>query len=247
MNKQQKLLFAFLAGIMTFSGSLIANAENALTPYPTVDKDWPGKGVIRKFGWMDDNRKWFWTQREKNQSAVVFAGDSLTAGWKSLAKDFPNIKVANRGIGGDVSRGLLFRFKEDILDLNPKAIVINIGTNDLTAHGNIPDIIENINKMLKMTKHKNPKIPVILCIVPPCNNPKAPLKPGAKELLNDGIRKLADGKDNVSICDLYQATTNPDGSQNTECFGADKLHLSAKGYEKWTETIKPIFEKLNIK
>ena len=77
------------------------------TPYPTNDKDWPGKGPIRKFGWMDDNRKYFWSQRAKDQGAIVFAGDSLTGNWKDLAKDFGSWKVANRGIGGDTSRGLL--------------------------------------------------------------------------------------------------------------------------------------------
>jgi len=61
--------------------------------------------------------------------AVVFAGDSLTRDWKDLAQaPFPDMKVANRGINGDVSRSLRFRFQEDVLDLNPKAVVILIAT-----------------------------------------------------------------------------------------------------------------------
>ena len=67
-----------------------------------------------------------------------FVGDSLTGGWKNLAKDFPKLKVANRGLGGDVSRGALFRFKEDALDLNPKAVVIEIGHRN--AVGMRPDL-----------------------------------------------------------------------------------------------------------
>lgn len=69
---------------------------------PTPSDRWP----IRVFGWMVDNRKWFWTQREKDQGAAMFVGDSLAGNWKGeeMAKAFPKLKVANRGIGGDVSR-----------------------------------------------------------------------------------------------------------------------------------------------
>ena len=89
MIKLNKAILSLIFGLTVINGSIMANSENGPTPYPKTNKDWPGKGVIRKFGWMDDNRKWFWTQREKDQGAIVFTGDSLTAGWKSLKKDFP--------------------------------------------------------------------------------------------------------------------------------------------------------------
>src|SRR5690349_7275368 len=97
---------------------------------------------------MVGERKAFWAKREKEQGAVTFVGDSLTGGWKNLAKDFPKLKVANRGVGGDVSRGVLFRVKEDVLDLNPKAVVIEIGNNDLTAMGSAADMLSNLTDIL---------------------------------------------------------------------------------------------------
>src|ERR1700683_3359424 len=150
--------------------SAACRAEEATkgpTPYPVSDKDWPGKGPIRKFGWMDDNRKYFWSQRAKDQGAIVFAGDSLTGNWKELAEAFETWKVANRGIGGDTSRGLLFRFQEDVLDLNPKAIVLTIGTNDLAARGKPADGAANIGAMLEMVEKKDPALAVVLCTTPP--------------------------------------------------------------------------------
>lgn len=107
--KPMALLFAAL-----FTTHLIA--ADGPSPFPN-DKDeaaWLGKGPIRSFGWMVDNRNYFWTQREKDQGAVVFIGDSLTGNWETLAQSFPDVKVANRGIGGDTSRGVLFRFREDV-------------------------------------------------------------------------------------------------------------------------------------
>ncbi|OGV37134.1 MAG: hypothetical protein A2X48_04805 [Lentisphaerae bacterium GWF2_49_21] len=224
-----------------------AEAQNGPTPYPAKDSDWPGKGVIRKFGWMDDNRKWFWTQREKDQGSVVFVGDSLTGGWKDLAKAFPGLKVANRGIGGDVSRGVLFRFQEDVLDLNPKAIVITVGTNDLTAMEKTDDYASNLSDILSMIEKKNPALPVVLCTTPPSANPKAPVKLSERQSLNAKILKYAEGRKNVAICDLYAVMANEDGTPKPEFFGEDKLHLAVPGYEKWTEMIKPVFEKLGIK
>src|SRR5690242_2931605 len=86
--------------------SLVPNAHaDGPTPYPaqTDEAAWPGKGPIRCFEWMVSNRASFWKQRDRDQGAVVFVGDSLTGGWKPavIAEKFPGLRVANRGIGGD--------------------------------------------------------------------------------------------------------------------------------------------------
>ena len=232
------VLFAFV---------FVATAMAQQTPYPTQDSDWPGKGVIRKFNWMDDNRSWFWTQRENDQGKVVFVGDSLTGNWKTLGKAFPDLKVANRGIGGDTSRGVLFRFKEDVLDLKPKAIVMLVGLNDLTAHGNPPDTLANIATMLDEAQKQEAKLPVILCTIPETHNPKAPVKEPSREAINAGIRGLASERENVELCDLEKALLGSDGKFNEANFGQDKLHLAAPGYELWAGALKPIFEQLQIK
>lgn len=220
------------------------------TPYPAVEKEaeWPGKGPIRLFNkWMPANRKYFWTQREKSQGAVVFVGDSLTGNWKDMGKAFGKLKVANRGVGGDTSRGVLFRFKEDVLDLHPQAIVICCGTNDLTAHGSPMDAVSNIKDMLAMAEKEVPGAPVVVCTNPPSAQPDAPVKPGQREKLNEEIRKLASPEKKVVVLDLYVEYANADGSPKEEFFNKDKLHFSPAGHAKWAELIKPVFEKLGIK
>lgn len=236
-------------GVAFAADAQSAAAQTGPTPYPAADNNaaWPGKGVIRKFGWMVDNRAYFWKNREKDQGAVVFVGDSLTGGWKNLAKDFPGLKVANRGIGGDTSRGVLFRFQEDVVDLNPKAIVINAGSNDLTAMGKAADALSNLADMIALAQKKNPDVKIVLCTVPPSNNPKAPIKIAEKRALNAGIVKLAEGKPNVAVCDLFTALANAEGTPaQPECFAADQLHFAAPGYAKWIELLKPAFEKLKV-
>jgi len=226
-------------------------AANGPTPFPDAKDEaaWPGKGVIRVFpGWMVDNRNWFWSRREPDQGAVVFVGDSNTGNWKAeeMAKLFPKLKLANRGIGGDVSRGVLFRFKEDVLDLHPKAVVLNIGTNDLTAYGNPADAVGNITAIIAMAHKQDPNLPFIVCTLAPSESTVAPVKPGAREAVNDGIRKLANPAAHTEVLDLYPLYVDADGKQKKEFFNKDRLHISSAGFTKWAEALHPLLARLKL-
>jgi lysophospholipase L1-like esterase len=216
------------------------------SPYPSDPADWAGKGAIRVFGWMSQNREAFWRERAEKQHAVVFAGDSLVGGWKTLDRDFPGMKTANRGIGGDVSRGLLFRWKEDVLDLHPKAVVVLIGTNDLSAQQATQDTATNIALLLDAVAQSGNGVPVILCTLPPRNNPKAPLKPGALDDLNRKIEALGHSRKNVQVLDLHALFATRDGSPEERYFQPDQLHLNPVAYSKWHEALQPMLEKLNV-
>lgn len=221
------------------------------TPYPDAKDEaaWPGQGPIRCFEWMVSNRAAFWKQRSRDQGAVVFVGDSLTAGWKPevLAEKFPGLKIANRGIGGDTSRGVRFRFQEDVVDLKPRAIMLLVGGNDLSAHGDPAATEANIAAMIEQARQANPKVPIVLCLRPPSANPKAPYKPGAAADLNARVTKLAEGTENLVLLDLYGAFSGPDGGINEAYFAPDKTHLSPAGYEKWAELAVPAFQKLGVR
>ena len=232
---------ALLVGIHAFSAP-----ESGPTPYPAKAEDWPGKGVVRVFGWMKGNREFFWTEREKKQGAIVFAGDSLTGNWKTLGADFPGTLVANRGIGGDVSRGLLFRFQEDVLDLHPKAIVLLIGINDLTARQPASDTLDNIRSMLAMKDAQQAKVPVFLCTVPPSANPQAPVDEQQRRQLNKGLQKLAKDTKGVTLVDLYAATATNDGTPDPQYFTKDQLHLSATGTARWKTVLQPAMQRAGV-
>lgn len=239
------IVAAALALAPTLHASDVAT-QSGPTPYPSRVEDWPGKGVVRVFGWMKDNRNFFWTERAKKQGAIVFAGDSLTGNWKTLGKDFSGTLVANRGVGGDVSRGLLFRFQEDVLDLNPKAIVILIGINDLTARQPASATLENIRSMLAQKDAKQPKVPVFLCTVPPSANPKSPVDEQQRRLLNQGVHQIAKETKGVTLVDLYAATATDQGIPELRYFGKDQLHLSAEGQARWKELLQPALQRAGV-
>lgn len=238
-------------GLLVLTGLLAAFVPHARadgpTPYPSKHDEaaWPGKGPIRLMEWMPGNRASFWKHRERDRGAVVFVGSSMMGNWKNLAAAFPGLKVANRGIGGDVSRGLLFRFKEDVLDLEPRALVLAIGSNDLSAHTDPAVVIENVAAIVDLARAHNPSLPIVLCPVAPRENPKAPLKPGALDDYNARIVALGEQK-NAAVPDLRAAFTTPDGRQILEYFGSDRMHLSPAGYEKLGVVIGAELKKLGV-
>lgn len=228
------------------AASAPAQAVSGPTPYPKDAKDWPGHGAIRVFGYMNDYRRSFWRERERKQGSVVFAGDSLVGGWKTLAEDLPSLPVANRGLGGEPTRGLLFRFKEDVLELHPKAIVLLTGTNDLSAQQDIQHTRNNIAEMLDQAERSAAGLPIVLCTLPPRDNPKSAIDPQRLVELNKLIAATAAGRKNVKVLDLHALLADPDGLPHAEYFAADRLHLSDIGRKRFRDALLPLFKQFNL-
>lgn len=242
---KQQMIIGLLLGIAGMLGGSCCAADGP-TPYPAEAGAWPGKGPIRTFDWFKPTRERYYKNREKDQGAVVFVGDSLTQGWKDVASAFPGIKVANRGIGGDTSRGILFRFQEDVLALHPSAVVILAGTNDLTARGNAADALANIGEMIKAARAYKKEMPIILCQIPASSQKNAPVDDAVRKQINEGLQSLAGSDAKIAVCPLAGALLKEDGTQDLDCYAKDRLHLGAKGYEKWKSVLTPIFTKLKI-
>lgn len=205
---------------------------------------WPGRGVLRMPGGWEERRKEFWRRREEDRGAVVFVGDSITEWWTDLPAAFPGLPVANRGIAGDVSRGVLFRLGEDALDLEPRGIVILVGTNDLRVGGNPEDVAFNIGEMIAAVAKRAPGTPVVVCLVMPREG-AVDLFPEKILALNALIRKTAEGKPGVVVCDSYAPFADDRGHAREEEF-PDLLHPNAKGYAKWAEALRPAMKEAGI-
>ncbi len=217
----------------------------AALQYPTNTALLPGKGPIPS--WKGFPK--MWTQRRsefmrhsaEDKGSVVFLGDSITQGWNGLKQDFPDLKIANRGIGGDTTRGVLFRLKEDVLDLDPRAVVLLIGINDLGNNGNPVDTADNIRILLARLEKPNRKMPIIVCKVMPS---KPALADKIKEL-NTLVDGLVQRNPQLIRCDTWSIYANEDGTCKKEEF-PDMLHPNKIGYAKWKAALEPIFAKVNL-
>jgi len=233
------------ARLHALTRAVAATGESGPTPYPESETDWPGVGVIRVFGWMTQDRQRFWSQREMNRGSVVFVGDSLIGGWKALKHDFAPLRVANVGIGGDVSRGILFRLQEDVIALKPRAVVILIGTNDVSANEDLSLFSSNMAAMLQALRNYNDSMPIVLCNLPPHDD--APYFAPARVLdLNARLAGFARTHPNVTLLDLHRRLALPDGSPDPANFEPDGIHMSPAGYQKFRDALVPVFRRLKL-
>lgn len=173
------------------------------------------------------------------KGSVVFMGDSITEFWKVNDGNFFSANpYYDRGISGQTTPQMLLRFRQDVIDLKPSAVVILAGINDIaenTGPITIEQIMGNIISMVELANANN--IKVVLCSVLPANqfnwNPK--IKPAEKVIaLNVLIQKYAT-KNNITYVDYYTAMVD-DQKGLQKNYGDDGVHPNLEGY-KVMETI----------
>ena len=180
---------------------------------------------------------------------VVMMGNSITEFWVELHPDFfPVNHLVGRGISGQVSSQMLARFRQDVINLKPRLVVINCGTNDI-AENNGPydeDItMDNIISMteLALTHH----IEVVLTSVLPCDgfswNPSIKDAPSKIKRLNQRIMDYAAKMPNVHYLDYYPSMTLDGESMNSD-FTDDGVHPNSKGYDMMEGKLMEMLEKL---
>jgi lysophospholipase L1-like esterase len=226
------------------STSVAVDSSTARLELPATDDGLPGAGPIRRYDWFRNlwlqRRSEFAGAKARDQNAIVFLGDSITQGWGDLPSTFPGVKTANRGISGDTTRGVLIRLQEDVLALNPRGVVLLIGTNDLEEWA-APEIVAgNLKLILDALKAHNATMPVVLCAVMPSSQSKNRPVVQIKKL-NQLYAQLLKDQPQVTLLDTWSLFANGDGDAKPEEF-PDLLHPNGIGYAKWAAAIRPILE-----
>jgi lysophospholipase L1-like esterase len=245
------------AAILFAVGASIASAGQSTAPtevrdrfaIPATDAGLPGAGPIRRYEWFQSlwrERRSAWAQRvEQDQHAVVFLGDSITQGWGGgLGAAFPGVKVANRGISGDTTRGVLLRLDEDVLALNPSAVVLLIGTNDLEEGATPEVIVGNLKLMVAALERHDARMPIVLCQVFPSSKEK---KRPADQIKAINALYLAASKNDprITYLETWPLFAGPDGDATAAEF-PDLLHPNEVGYAKWAAALRPVLATLGF-
>ena len=183
--------------------------------------------------------------REANHTAgqveVVLMGDSITDAWVQprFGGFFPGKRYAGRGISGQTTPQMLLRFRQDVLNLKPKAVVILAGTNDIAGNtGPMTDeeIEANLQSMSELAAASGVKV-VLSSILPtsayhlagPNAAPQTSVRPlGRIRALNDWMKSYAAAHKHVYL-DYYSAMIDGQGMLKAE-LSADDLHPTAAGY-----------------
>jgi lysophospholipase L1-like esterase len=172
---------------------------------------------------------------QPSRPRVVFLGDSITDGWR-LNEYFPDANFVNRGISGQVTGEMLGRMKADVIDLQPKAVVILAGTNDIARGVDVTTIQNNLAMIAELAKAR--RIKVIMASILPVHdykkaqNPRYDRTPGRPPqtilALNDWIRAYCKSEHHTYL-DYFSAMVDANGFLQ-EDLADDGLHPNAAGY-----------------
>ena len=163
---------------------------------------------------------------------LVFLGDSITdiAEWQEM---FPSLKVANRGINGDTTQGVLRRL-DSVNSYTPGKIFIMLGVNDIYAGLNIQEISDNYKEIIEKTSYNHKHIYIQSTLM--ANGPRAFLNKKIK-LLNKNLIEIAKQYKNVSYIDLNMHLSKPGHLEAR--YTNDGIHLNHEGYAIWKKAITP--------
>ena len=204
---------------LAMGGLLMATSVSAQTE----------KGDWAQFGRYADANK-----RVTTPAKVVFMGNSITDGW--WPKDstfFIDNNFLDRGISGQTTSEMLVRFRQDVINLKPKAVVILAGINDI-AHNNgvisLENVFGNIVSMAELAQY-NKITPIICSVLPAYDFPwRRGMNPAPKVIeLNKMLKAYAD-KEGLTYVDYHSAMKDErDGLPKN--LAGDEVHPTLEGYK----------------
>ena len=232
-NKILLILFLFSIALSNNAQDIYIQGGGTLTDWAHLKKYEQSNSELKKINEPD---------------RVVFMGNSITEGWSNFNKDFfINNPFVNRGIGGQTTPQMLIRFKPDVVNLNPKAVVILAGINDIaenTGPVTIENIAENIISMAEIAKAN--EIKVFICsTLPAIDFPWSPgMEPGPKVIKLNSILKNYCDSNNIPYVDYFSAMSDEKGGLKVpEYTTADDLvHPNLAGYKVMEKIILKALE-----
>ncbi len=231
--------------LASFLKSADAKTKAVIQKYPgliEVQVPPPNSAIVPDLTpWLRSKHQANLETAKKGGIDVLFMGDSITDMWSSagkpvLDKYFGEWKLANFGIGGDTTQGVLYRLQNgEGQGFSPKAAMLMIGTNN-TGRNTAAEIAEGVGAIVLEMQKNFPEVKILLLGIFPRSNPKDPVRATIAEI-NSIISKLHDGK-SVYYLDIGAKFLDADGNIPSDIM-KDGLHPTPKGYEIWAEAVKP--------
>ena len=183
-------------------------------------------------------------KRRPAEGGVLFTGSSSIRLWHTLARDLPRHAVINRGFGGSRVIDSVEHVDLLVLQYRPRVVVLYAGGNDL-AQGMTAEAIANDVDSFFQRVHSalpNAQIGLIQHTLQPA---RRPLWPAVREMTRLEKNLVAQDPRRYFIS-VGAPLENPNGEPDADCFVADKIHLSRKGYAAWTLAVNAWLDRLPV-
>jgi len=219
MNKTRTwLVIIFWSVALTAIGQALQSPENKWEP------------EIKKFEKTDG-------QNPPPKDAVLFVGSSSIRLWQSLGKDFPGIKVINRGFGGSELADSTFYVDRIVIPYRPKMVVLYAGDNDLASGKTPQQVFEDYKAFVERVHQKLSATRIAFISIKP-SPARASLLQSMKDA-NGMIKAYATRARKLIYIDVFTPMLAKDGSPRPELFGPDRLHMNSEGYRLWKLVVAP--------
>ncbi len=178
---------------------------------------------------------------------VVFMGDSITEGWSRFGPQMFEVPGRiNRGIGGQTTSQMLVRFRQDVIELQPRAVVLLAGTNDIA--GNTGPVSEatvagHVASMAELARAHGIRV-LLVSVLPAKRYYWAPEhRPAARIVALNALLKAYAEKQGIAYVDLHTPMADAEQGLKPE-YGADGVHPNAAGYRVMRQAVEPALQAL---
>lgn len=179
------------------------------------------------------------------ENRVVFMGNSITEAWPVLSPEFfEENDYIGRGISGQTSYQMLFRFRREVLNLKPKVVVILAGTNDIaqnTGYTPLDIIAENVMTMAELAQFHNIKV-IICSVLPAIDFPwRRGIQPAEKIIELNGLLKDYATKNGIPYVDYHTAMKDEQNGLQVPKYTTanDLVHPNAEGFKVMESLVQP--------
>lgn len=187
----------------------------------------------------------------KGEKRVILFGDSITDAWPRVCPDFfTENNLVGRGISGQTSYQFLLRFREDVINLRPKVVVINYGTNDIAENTGAYDedlTFGNVCSMVDLARANGIKVILASCLPAGGFRWNKAITDSMDKIRHLNVRVQAYAKENrIPYVDYFSAMVNEDGTAMIAGYASDTpgVHPNAQGYAVMQGLVLPVIKKL---
>ncbi|HEY2414479.1 MAG TPA: GDSL-type esterase/lipase family protein [Pirellulaceae bacterium] len=234
----KKLIHLSVAAVLVLVSSLVTRAQQ------------PQSSAATSAQQPHDSSRWdkaiaaFEAQDKINpppKDALLFIGSSTIVRWKTLAQDYPDHKVINRGFGGSQIADSVNFADRIIIPYAPRAVFLRAGGNDLNAGKSVEQVFNDFKAFVAKIQSKLPNTDIFFIGLSPSI---ARWKQADKEKeLNYLVRDYVAGKPHLKYIESFDMVLGPDGKPREDLFVEDKLHFNAEGNKLLAEKVRPYLPK----
>ncbi len=212
-----RIALVYLLGV-AFAAASPASAQN----------QW--EEAIRAFERMDETDP-------PPEGAVLFAGSSSIRMWSTLAENFPDEPVINRGFGGSQMADLIHFAGRIVTPYGPRLILVYEGDNDVAAGKTAEQVFTDYRRFVSLVRNQLPDTRIAFIAIKPSLARRSLMDEMRKA--NELVEAYAAARDHLDYIDVFTPMLGEDGEPSPHIFLEDGLHMNAAGYAIWTQAIRP--------